>query len=202
MIINLKVLVDMKKNIISGLLILFHVPFCLFAQTEGKDNLNQLNAYGQKEGLWCEVDSHSINYTYYKNGTEDGISYTIMKDSHLLRWFVKKKEGKYVELYFFSDDGHLEMTLLNFQDNFLPVPKSRRAYLGEEIPPFSCNYKLYYPNSHIKEEGILLSYDEPIFESCEYGEWKYYNEEGELYEIKIYGDTITVLHPGDAGWHE
>ena len=45
---------------------------------------------------------------------------------------------------------------------------------------------VYYPNGNIKEEGTVLWTEDPnMDDSVEYGEWKYYDENGNLIKTKF-----------------
>ena len=44
----------------------------------------------------------------------------------------------------------------------------------------------YYPNGNIEKEGMLLCTEGPwMDDSVEYGEWKYYDENGNLIKTKF-----------------
>ena len=56
-------------------------------------------------------------------------------------------------------------------------------------PDYNCHMISYYLNGNIKEEGLLLWSEGESPESdfsIEYGEWKYYDENGNLTEKKTF----------------
>ena len=177
------------------------LPFFLSAQ-ENMCRINQFNENGEKEGLWVSKNSFYKTFEYFKNGKENGFYYCINLHTNTLAFAGEKADGKYVSLFCFSESGHIDFSFTSFQDNNLHVPKSQWAYMGDGIPKFKCVMTSYYPSGNKKKEGTLLCDDEPIIDSAQCGEWKYYDEQGFLSEVKIYGDTIKILHPGDEGWPE
>ena len=51
---------------------------------------------------------------------------------------------------------------------------------------YKCHYRSYYPNGNIEKEGMLLCTEGPwMDDSVEYGEWKYYDENGNLIKTKF-----------------
>lgn len=184
------------------LLFLIPTPCTLFSQVKWEDKMNQLDENGQKTGLWIMEKDDKRMFSYYKKGKEDGIFYGINLRYNTLIWFGRKANERMIEYHEFTDFGCLLSSFINIQDNLIPVPKSRWAYLGQGIPTERCFCINYYSNGQKESDGILLFYEDPITESAEWGEWRYYDEAGKLTEIKIFGDTVTVLHPGDKGWHE
>ena len=58
-----------------------------------------------------------------------------------------------------------------------------------------CKYKChsidYYPSGAVKSEGYMVCDEEFEIEIWEIGEWKYYDESGNLIKTKDYGDRRT-----------
>lgn len=84
--------------------------------------------------------------------------------------------------YIFGDYGHLLMMQSDFQKNTYQIPLEHHA---QGICPYRCYSISFHPNGSKKSEGVLL-WDESADSDFvfEYGEWKYYDESGELIKIK------------------
>jgi len=146
---------------------------------DGKVNL--LNTKGQKEGLWIEDNTNYKGYTYFHKGKPNGIFYCIKKWNNSLIWFGEDPNGEYSGTYYmFDDDGHLMYICKNFK------PNKSSISLSTTIPESKCYCINYYPNGYVESEGILLFSDSPVVDSFEYGEWKYYDENGNFKETKVF----------------
>ena len=184
------------------LLLLFVLPIYSSAQITWKDKVNQLNEKGKKYGLWITEYNNRKVYEYYKDGKQHGPFYCVNTMNNTLVFSGEMFEDNYVNYNYYSDRGHLMTSMTNFQKNNTPVPKCHMEFFYS-IPDFRCLCTDFHSNGAVGGVGTILFFSpDPIVYGREFGEWKYYDEEGELYEIKIFGDTITVLHPDDKGWHE
>ena len=166
--------------------LLFLSPFNLSAQKEKLEKINQFNSKGQKEGYWIEDRGYDRIETYYKNGLKTGIfkSYT-KKEPSTLRYFGEYLDDKEVGTWYrFGDNGTLNIQQSEFAINTDPV------ILYDDHPyiyPNKCYTIIYYPNGIIKCEGILLwDEDTELDDVKEFGEWKYYDETGNLIETKFF----------------
>lgn len=158
------------------------MPFYVHAQKSYIDKINQFNDKGQKEGYWTEDRDFDTIELYYRNGQKSGVFKSYSKKGTLLS-FGEYIDGKITGTwYYFGDKGHLMMIQKNFNINTdTVIIDNKKKYLY----PYKCYTISYYPSGIIKEEGILLWNDDPIMDdSREYGEWKYYNEKGELIRTK------------------
>jgi len=161
------------------MLVLFNQT--IISQKDYADKTNQLNSQGQKEGLWVEDDENDIDYIYFHNGEANGMFYRIKKCNNSLTWFGELSNGEYVGTYYiFSDYGHLIFACNNFTKNTDSIS------LSNIVPESKCYCINYYPNGFVESEGFLLFSDSPSFDSFEYGEWKYYDENGKLTETKVF----------------
>lgn len=89
--------------------------------------------------------------------------------------------------YHFGDYGHLMMTFSEFTKNIHSIITGNNK--GKYTPDYKCYMTSYYPNGRKKEEGLLLWNEGESPESdfsVEYGEWKYYDENGNLIEVKVF----------------
>lgn len=157
----------------------------IFAQKGYAEKTNQLNDRGHKEGLWQEVvHTYWRTETYYKDGIKSGI----------FREYNTKGEltcfGEYTDnyisgtWYYFGDYGHLMSIQKDFSVNTdTVILDSKKQY----VYPHKCYMISYHPNGIIKDEGVLLWNEDPeLDDTREYGEWKYYDESGELIKTKLF----------------
>lgn len=168
----------------------FMVVLCLavnvniFAQRWSTEKINQFNSQGKREGLWRDTFSYCIYEQYYRNGIKNGFSKEYNRETRNLYTFGEYKDGQMCGTWFFFEiTGHLMFILKDFGVNTTPV-KGRKA-----IPEYKCYFIGYYPNGNIENEGELLWYAEDVPESdtsVEYGKWKYYDENGNLIETKVF----------------
>lgn len=174
----------MKTKLFILLLISLTQNVNMFAQKEHSEKINELNNKGQKEGLWTDKGTYFIDYMYFVSGKPNGIFYRIKKSTNSLVWFGELINGDYSGTYYmFSDYGHLEIEMNNFQTNTNEVPLEHHV---QGIFPNCCYCVNYYPNGNKKSEGVLLFDDSPVINSFEYGEWKYYDENGKLQKNKTF----------------
>lgn len=52
--------------------------------------------------------------------------------------------------------------------------------------PYICHTKCFAPDGYLISEGMLIWEDSPVADGQEYGEWKYYDKEGNVIETKIF----------------
>ncbi|MFA6592751.1 MAG: hypothetical protein WCR48_04615 [Bacteroidales bacterium] len=151
-----------------------------FGQTEGKA-INQFNQKGQKDGLWVFPGHFE---TYFKDGVEDGVHKTYSKNT--LDWIGEYENGKMCGTWYFFSYNRLSYILKDFASNthLIYNETSGRPVYFSDI----CYEIDYYPDGSIKSEGFLLFYDDPIIDSAPYGEWRYYDETGNLTR----SETITT----------
>ena len=158
----------------------------VYAQKGYADKVNQLNSNGQKEGLWIDRDTQNDKcYSYYKNGVQNGVNWCVDKAKNLISSFGEYSNGEHSGTwYYFGDYGHLMMIQKDFQPNTYETPLEHHA---QGICPYRCYCIEYYPNGNKESEGILLWDISPQSDfTFEYGEWKYYNEDGTLKETKVF----------------
>ena len=148
------------------------LPSLLFAQKGYNDQINRYNDKGQKEA-------------YYENGKKTGLFKSYSKSTpSTLRYFGEFADDKMVGLWYsFADKGHLFQIDSDFGEIRDTIRlKGNVTYYA----PFTCHTKFFYPNGKIRSEGTLLYGDDPQLDGQEYGEWKYYDKNGNLTETKYF----------------
>lgn len=160
----------------------FHVN----AQKGYVDKINKVNDKRQKEGFWKEnINEYWRTETYYHEGKKNGI-YKMFNTvrNELVCLGEYKNDIETGIWYTFGDYGHLLMIQNDFQKNTYQIPLEHQAQ-------GTCLYRCYsisfHPNGSKKSEGILL-WDESADSdfTFEYGEWKYYDENGKLIKVKVF----------------
>lgn len=155
-------------------------PFKGFGQQDFAGRVNEYDEKGQKDGYWIE-DGFRIVECYYKDGVKDGIC-KIFSPNRNLTFFSVFEEGKLVgPHYSFGDKGHL----ISIQKNFVLNTYSVTVGEQKQVPPNRCHTTFFHPNGRIASEGIMLFDGDPMGDfTFEYGEWKYYDDSGNLTETK------------------
>ena len=181
----------MKTRVIS-IFIFSLISFYVHAQKDYANKINQLNDKGQREGLWIDSSKYRIKETYHKNGIESGLFKQYNLKGRLLI-FGEYCEGKMCgNWYYFGEYGHLIMVFKDFSTNTYPIISEGTG--KKYIPDYKCYSISYYANGNIKDEGLLLwsEGEEPESDlSCEYGEWKYYDETGISCSKKIFDNVVS-----------
>lgn len=174
----------MKKEIIIIAALLISVMS--FAQTT-ESGCNKYDQNGKKTGLW--ITQHGVwkFFTEYKNGKEDGVSYMLNTSNDTLESLAQYSNGECVVFYRF-DMGGLRYRLYDFKKLEIKLKPPYKGYTWDKDkgPDRICKYVSYYSNGNKKEEGEMIFWSWESFEidSIDYGEIKYYNEDGTLKEIK------------------
>lgn len=163
--------------------------FVAFAQNGYEGKINLYNNKGQKEGLWKEdINKYWRTETYYHNGKKNGIYKKFSTRKNGLESFGEYRNDTITGTwYHFGDYGHLMMTFSEFAKNTHPVINENNE--EKYIPDYKCYMISYYPNGRKKEEGLLLWNEGESPESdfsVEYGEWKYYDENGDLIKMHVF----------------
>ena len=180
----------MKTRVVLILAICFSLfNFVVLAQNGYEDKVNRYNHNEQKEGLWKENTSkYWRTETYYQNGKKNGIYKKFSTRRNELELFGEYRNDTITGTwYHFGDYGHLMMTFSEFTKNIHSIITGNNK--GKYTPDYKCYMTSYYPNGRKKEEGLLLWNEGESPESdfsVEYGEWKYYDENGNLIEVKVF----------------
>lgn len=172
----------MKKIVI----ILFAMfPSILSFSQQIEPARNKFDVNDKKTGLWITQDRCWQSFAYYKNGKKDGVSYEVNTHYGTLTYFVRYSNGEYVEIFTFDDaSGALLCREYNFRKLEIDLKSPYKDWTWDKAPDRICHSVEYYPNGNIKEEGDLIFWSDSDIEidSIEYGEWKYYNEDGTIKE--------------------
>jgi antitoxin component YwqK of YwqJK toxin-antitoxin module len=166
------------------LLIMTLTSYSISAQKGYADKINQSNSEGQKEGFWKEDLKYQTTETYYHNGLKSGLFKAFSKKGELSCLGEYTKNEITGTWYYFGDYGHLIMIQSYFQKNTFKIPLEHQA---QGVCPFRCYCIDFYPNGNKKSEGIMLFDKDPESDfTFEYGEWKYYDENGNLTKTKVF----------------
>lgn len=157
----------------------------IFGQKENINKANQFNNKGQKTGLWVDSSGSFIIEKYYKNDILSGI-YIEYYTTGKLSIFGEYKNGLRCGAWFYFDNnGYLTMLFKDFSKNNYSIINEGDG--KKYIPDYKCYTITYYPNGNIQNEGTLLWSEGEAPESdfsVEYGEWKYYDENGKLIKTR------------------
>lgn len=169
----------MKKILI--IIIALHISVMSFSQ-QPESGSSKYNENGNKTGLWITEDGYRKNFTNYKNGKEDGVSYRLDTEDDTLEFFARCSNGELVDFFRFYDTGGLAYRMYDFRKFEIELKPPYKGYTWDKGPDRICHSVEYYPNGNIKAEGdmIFWSYEDPELDFIEYGEWKYYNDDGSL----------------------
>jgi antitoxin component YwqK of YwqJK toxin-antitoxin module len=159
------------------------IPILVFSQKN--DSTTNRTCEKIKDGYCTEFDGIFKREIYYHNGKKNGI-YKVYSHTGSLRYFGEYKDDMKIGIwYYFENDGRLMMILTNFEEGQFDIPKTS-VLLGDYLPHKGYCVD-YYPNGMKQDEGILLWDNSPESDfACEYGEWKYYDENGNLTETKYF----------------
>jgi len=151
--------------------------------------MNRVNDLGQREGYWRDSLGEGITHElYYKGGKKDGLFKCFIRNELFLfgEYTADNMSGTW---YMFGDEGELRCTIDSIEFN------KDSIYTGYPCCRIFCKYKChsidYYPSGAVKSEGYMVCDEEFEIEIWEIGEWKYYDESGNLIKTKDYGDRRT-----------
>lgn len=176
-----------NKKSWSIIVMLFVILSC-FAQKGHTDKINLYDPDGKKNGFWIEDwGSGWKRELYYKNGVKHG-NCKIYNDKGRLLWFGNYENDESVGVwYHFKISGHLASITKDFLKKELTLVRRDNSFGDKTTFENQCYYISYHPNGTIESEGLLLWHEDPYEDtSYKYGEWKYYNDKGELLDIKAY----------------
>ncbi|PWM64406.1 MAG: hypothetical protein DBX61_11675 [Clostridiales bacterium] len=149
--------------------------------------MNRVNDLGQREGYWRDSLGEGITHElYYKGGKKDGLFKCFSRNDLFVlgEYTADNMSGTW---YVFGDEGELVYTLDSIELN------KDSIYTG--YCRIFCKYKChsidYYPSGAVKSEGYMVCDEDFMVDFWEIGEWKYYDESGNLIKTKDYGDRRT-----------
>lgn len=107
----------------------------------------------------------------------------------------KKKEGKWIEMYY---DGNKYKSIEYYKQD-QPVKKWKsfiddKIYKTEKYKNGICTVKYYYQNGKLQSRGkTKIEVDSKEIHWFYFGDWKFYSDKGKLTEIKKYnkGELIS-----------
>lgn len=144
---------------------------------------NRTDTNGKKQGLWIEENGATRIEQYYKDGIHSG-GYQQFHSGEL-SILGEYTDGKKSGIWYFYSQGRVMMTFEDYAQNHDTITREwdKKRY----VPDYKCYSKGYYLNGNLKQEGWLLWNKDECPESdlsIEYGEWKYYDETGNLIKTK------------------
>ena len=157
----------------------------IFGQKENINKVNQFNNKGQKTGLWVDSSGSFIIEKYYKNDILSGIYIEYYTTGKLSIFWEYKNGLRCGTWFYFDNNGYLIMLFKDFSKNNYSIINEGDG--KKYIPDYKCYTITYYPNGNIQNEGTLLWSEGEAPESdfsVEYGEWKYYDENGKLIKTR------------------
>ena len=161
-------------------------------QNEYADKINQYDNNGQKVGFWSDTIDGYIIQCYYKNGVKSGL-FKWYSEYGYLSSFGEYENGQMCGTWYdFYHTGQLVSIMKNFEKNTDTIYNNLNEAF---VPDHKCYTISFHLNGNVKDEGALLWYegDDPESDmSIEYGEWKYYDEDGNLIKTKIFDKTSWV----------
>jgi len=174
---NQLITIHMKTKflLMSGMLAFF--TGC-FAQ---ESNINRYNNVGEKEGYWIIESSTSRFECHYKNGKYHGLMKMFNGNGELFSLGFYE-EGLETGVFYYFDKGKLSFLQKDFRHNITPI-LSKYNYPYHNI----CYHIGFHPNGVTSDEGHVLWSESSISDDAyDYGEWKYYDENGILIRTEYY----------------
>ena len=151
--------------------------------------MNRVNDLGQREGYWRDSLGEGITHElYYKGGKKDGLFKCFSRNDLFVlgEYTADNISGTW---YVFGDEGELVSI-----HNSIEFSKDS-IYTGYPCCRIFYKYKCYridyYPSGAVKSEGYMVCDEDFMVDFWEIGEWKYYDESGNLIKTKYYGDRRT-----------
>ena len=148
--------------------------------------MNRVNDLGQREGYWRDSLGEGITHElYYKGGKKDGLFKCFSRNDLFVlgEYTADNISGTW---YVFGDEGELVSI-----HNSIEFSKDS-IYTGYPCCRIFYKYKYYridyYPSGAVKSEGYMVCDEDFMVDFWEIGEWKYYDEAGNLIKTKDYGD--------------
>ena len=161
------------------------------------DMVNRVNSEGLKEGVWVNGDSRTNRFSicYYKNGQKEGVESTYWKilkaediSQYYLASIITYKDDKYSEVIItYYENGQLWFLIRDIKavTDFNPTPEN---YFSTYKFPYQGYTQTYSENGVLIEEGPLLFDEDFFYDIQEVGEWKYYDESGNLIRTHDWGE--------------
>ena len=148
--------------------------------------MNRVNDLGQREGYWRDSLGEGITHElYYKGGKKDGLYKRFYRNKLFLfgEYTADNISGTW---YVFGDEGELVSI-----HNSIEFSKDS-IYTGYPCCRIFYKYKCYridyYPSGAVKSEGYMVCDEDFMVDFWEIGEWKYYDEAGNLIKTEDYGN--------------
>lgn len=161
--------------------------------------INRVDHKGLKDGLWIDystVPDHTV-YSYYKNGNKDGLSFSVRLSTNTLDWIDYSIAGDPKVIIYFNTgfpDSTLGAPGTVLMMYFCSINKTYKVKMPDGsvvLPYYKAYYKDFHPNGKIKSEGFTVwdKDDDMLVDYWDCGEWKYYDEEGNV-KIVDYAEGV------------
>ena len=163
----------------------FIIYFVLQLEVNGQvvTETNQVDVRGQRKGLW--IEQNGLIEAYYSAGLKNGFFKSYNRKNGKLSSFGEFSEGKKCGVwYYFDEKSFLIVKELNIRENN-EFEILRDDGVEVRMKYISCTY-FFYTNGRVKEEGQVLYNDDIEIDFVKIGEWKYYDDKGNLTKIKNY----------------
>ena len=160
------------------------------AQTQSKDtSFNQTDRQGRKQGLW--IEGNGLKEVYYLNSKKNGINKSYFKKTGKLESLGWYKQDKPIGIWYYFD----ETNRLFLSEQILVENKKLKVKNDEGnfiLMPFQSYVKLYHKNGLIAKEGTALYDEDVLIDFYMYGNWKYFDEAGQLINEENYPEGKTA----------
>ena len=173
------------------LLLLSITTESLQAQSNNSDYTNQYDEAGRKHGYWIEEKNDFRWEENYEHGVLHGVYKCYCGGS--LWWLGEYDKGEYSGVWYsFESDGRLMGKMFNFRpnDEGIWVLWPNKRY------PKNMAYSIGYNKNGSKSYEGFFMFDDGDFEIdvWYYGLIFYYDEDGELKEMRLYGNGKEEIY--------
>lgn len=163
-------------------LILLIVVCNIFTQNKAQTIDKQIECKNYVYELYSPIDACTIKECYYVGNTVDTLSKTFQfcpADSMLL--YYENLDTTWIAIYGFKNN-RLKFSITDISNNTDSITEPNG---NKFLWPYKCCTKNYYQNGNLESEGVSVWIMSPIEAIEDVGEWKFYNIDGSLKEVKV-----------------
>lgn len=142
-------------------------------------------------------NTDGFQYNVYSEHPEEYYYNTfcgIYNNGRTLIYLEQTENNKPILFMLFCQGGYqLSFVVTDIEKNTTPVPETSKTYCPGYLFEFRGNCSGFYASGNPKESGVCFFDEDPIIDCYEYGEWKKYDDFGEVIQNQRETENSVIV---------